>query len=71
MYNALKEKKSHVQGNYGTVRMSKNIKKKLPMLTALHYSSKAQKKALVKHKKPGTIKAICEYVINIINKILQ
>ena len=51
--------------------MSKNIKKNLLMLIALHCSSKAQKKELLKHLKPDTIKAICECVINIINKNIK
>ena len=38
--------------------MSKNTKKNLRMLIALHCSSKAQKKELLKHLKPDTIKAI-------------
>ena len=37
------------------------------MLIALHCSSEAQKKELLKHLKPDTIKAICECSINIIN----
>ena len=37
------------------------------MLIALHCSSKAQKKELLKHLKPDTIKATCECSINIIN----
>ena len=51
--------------------MSKNIKKNLTMLIALHCSSKAQKKELLKHLKPDTIKAICECVINIIKKYIK
>ena len=51
--------------------MSKNIKKNLPMLIALHCSSKAQKKELWKHLKPNTIKAICECTINIINRNIK
>ena len=51
--------------------MSKNIKKNLPMLTALHCFSKAQKKELLKNLKPDTIKAICECAINIINRNLK
>ena len=38
------------------------------MLTALNCSSKSQKKELLQHLKPDTVKAICECVINIINK---
>ena len=38
------------------------------MLIALHCSSKSQKEELLKHLKADTIKAICECVINIINK---
>ena len=48
--------------------MSKNIKKNLPMLNC---SSKSQKKELLKHLKPDTIKAICECVIDIINKNIK
>ena len=48
--------------------MSKNIKKNLPMLIALHCSSKAQKEELLKHLKPDTIKTMCECVNNIVNK---
>ena len=51
--------------------MSKNIKKNLPMLIVLHSSSKAEKKELLKHLKPDTIKAICECSINIINRNLK
>ena len=51
--------------------MSKNIKKNLPMLIALHCSSKAQKKELLKHLKPDTIKAICESTMNIINRNIK
>ena len=51
--------------------MPKNIKKNLPMLIVLHCSSKAQKKELLKHLKPGTIKAICECTINIINTNIE
>ena len=42
----MKEKRNHLQGNYGTFSMSKNIKKNLPMLIPLHCSSKAQKKRI-------------------------
>ena len=41
------------------------------MLRALRCSSKAQKEELLKHLKPHTIKAICECVINIINKNIK
>ena len=41
------------------------------MLIALHCSSKVQKEELLKHFKPDTIKAICECVINIINKNIK
>ena len=51
--------------------MSKNIKKNLPTLIALHCSSKAQKTELLKHLKPDTIKAICECTINIINRNIK
>ena len=71
IYNALKEKKNHLQGNYGTVSMSKNIKKNLPMLTALHCFSKAQKKEMLKRLKPDAIKVIYECIINIINKNIK
>ena len=36
------------------------------MLIALHCSSKAQKKELIKNLKPDTVKAICECTIDII-----
>ena len=48
--------------------MSKNIKKNVPMLIALHCSSKAHKKELLKHLKPDAVKAICECTISIINR---
>ena len=51
--------------------MSKNIKKNLYMSIVLHCSSKVQKKKLLKHLKPDTIKAICECTINIINKNIK
>ena len=51
--------------------LSQNIKKNLPILIALHCSSKAQKKELLKYLKLDTIKAICEYVVNIINKNIK
>ena len=51
--------------------MSKNIKKNLPTLIALHCSSKEQKTELLKHLKPDTIKAICECTINIINRNIK
>ena len=51
--------------------MSKNIKKNLTMLIALHCSSKAQKKELLKHLKPDTIEVVCEYAINLINKNIK
>ena len=51
--------------------MSKNIRKNLSMLITLHCSSKAQKKELLKHLKPDTIKAICECAINIINRNIK
>lgn len=60
-----------MQGNYGTVSMSENIKKNLPMLIALHCPSKAQKKELLKHLKPVTIKVICKCIIDIINKNIE
>ena len=41
------------------------------MLIALHCSSKAQKKELLKHLKPDTIKTICECAISIINKNIK
>ena len=41
------------------------------MLIALHCSSKAQKEELLKHFKLDKIKAICECVINIINKNIK
>ena len=66
-----KRKKNHLQGNYDTVSMFKNNKKNMSMLIALHCSSKAQKKELLKHLKPDTIKAICECVINIIKKYIK
>ena len=67
----MKEKKKHLQGNYGTVSISKNIKKNLSMLIALYCSSKVQKKELLKHLKTDTIKAICECIININNKNIK
>ena len=51
--------------------MSKNIKKNLTMLIALHCSSKAQKKELLKHLKPDTIEVVCECAINLINKNIK
>ena len=51
--------------------MSKDIKKNLPMLMAIYCSSKGQKKELLKHLKPDTVKAMCECVINIINKNIK
>ena len=51
--------------------MSKNIKKILPTLIALCFSSKVLGKELLKNLKPGTMKAICECVINIINKSIK
>ena len=66
-----KRKKNHLQGNYGTVRMSKNSKKNLPMLIELHCFSKAQEKQLLRHLKPDAIKAICEWVINIVSKYIK
>ena len=49
----------------------RSIKNNLPMLITLQCSSKAQKKELLKHLKPDTIKAMCECVINIINKNIK
>ena len=60
-----------MQGNYVTASMSKNIKKNLSMLIALHCSSKAQNKELLEHLKPDKIKVIPECVINIINKNIK
>ena len=51
--------------------MSKNIRKNLPMLIALHCSSKAQKKELLKHLRPDTIKVIYKCAINIINRNIK
>ena len=41
------------------------------MLIVLDCSSKAQKKELLKHLKPDTIKAICECTTNIINRNIK
>ena len=41
------------------------------MLIALHCSSKAQKKELLKHLKPDTIEVVCECAINLINKNIK
>ena len=68
IYSAQKEKKYHLRGNYGTVSMFKNIKENLPMLIALHCSSKQQKKELLKHLKRDSIKAICDQEKKKINK---
>ena len=51
--------------------MSKNIEKNVSVLIALHCSSTARKKELLKHLKPDTIKAIYECVIDIINKNIR
>lgn len=48
--------------------MSKDIKKNLPMLVALHCLPNPQKKLLLKNLKPNTVKAICDCAVNIINK---
>ena len=51
--------------------MSNNIKKNLSMLIALHCSSKAQRKELIKNLKPDTVKAICECTIDIIDRNIK
>ena len=51
----MKEKKNHLQGNYGPVSLSKNMKKNLPMLIASHCSSKAQKLVIKKGGKSTEI----------------
>ena len=51
--------------------MSKSSKKNLPVLIALHCSSKAQKKELLVHLKLDIIKVICECTIDIINRNIK
>ena len=71
IYNVLIEQKNNLRGNYGRISMSKNNTENLPILIVLHCSSKAQKKELIKHLKPDTIKATSECVINIIKKNIK